>query len=182
MSEQAEPIDYAFRWSREIYAQIMMRRPPAGLKVTGSRRQLAMAVLACLVALLAVALLPVLLGLLPRGAVVALLWGAVAALISVLVVIIPYVKRAGASADLATRARQGEVRVTLGPAGIEAQTDLALTRSAWSAVAEVSEGPRATLIWIGALSAMPVPDDALPEGVDRAELKRRIAIWRGAAA
>jgi hypothetical protein len=182
VSETPEPFTYAFHWTPEVYAQLAARRPPATLQVTGSRRRLALAVLATLVALLAIALLPVLLGLLPRGALLALLWGAVAALLAVLLVIIPYVKRTRVAADMATRARQGEVRATLGPAGIETRTDLAFTRSGWGAVSEVSAAPKATLLWIGALTALPVPDAALPAGVDRAEALRRIAIWRGADA
>ena len=58
------------------------------------------------------------------------------------------------------------------------QTDIAYTRNTWDSIAAVSEAPKATLLWIGALIAMPAPDESLPEGVDRAELLRRIETWR----
>ena len=72
--------------------------------------------------------------------------------------------------------------MALGPEGIEAMTDLTFTQNRWDTVSAVSESPKAVLLWLGALIAMPVPDDALPDGVDRAELLRRIEQWRGEGA
>lgn len=182
MSERVDPISYAFRWTPDLYAQLSAKRPPSQLKVSGAKWQMLLAALATLVVMMAIAVLPVLLGFFPRDAILALLWGAVATLIAVLLVVIPYVKKAMARADLATRARQGEVHVTLGPDGIEATTDIAYSKQNWDVVSVIAEAPKATLLWIGATMAMPVPDEALPQGVDRAELIRRIAIWRGEGA
>ncbi len=178
MSGEAKDITYRFRWTPEVYAQLSAKRPPAALQVTGSRKQLAMAVIACGALVTGIAALPIALGLSDYDGFKLSLWGAIAALFSVLVVILPYVRRTRVAADLATRARQGEVRVTLGPEGVESQTDIAFTRNTWDSIAEVSEAPKSTLLWIGALIAMPVPDKSLPEGVDRAELLRRIETWR----
>lgn len=178
MTETPAPITYSFRWTPEVYAQLSAKRPPAALQVTGSRKQLAMAVIACAALVTGIAALPIPLGLSDYDGFMLSLWGAISAMFSVLVVIFPYVRRTRIAADLATRARQGEVRVTLGPEGVKSQTYIAFTRNTWDSVAEVSETPKATLLWIGALIAMPIPDEALPEGLDRAELLRRIKAWR----
>jgi len=178
----ADPISYSFRWTEEVYKQLTAKRPPAGLRVTGSRGQLAVAVGGCLAFVMMIAAAPIPLGLSDYHGYLLSLWGAVAGLLAVLLVIFPYVKGARISADLATRARQGEVRVALGPEGIEAMTDLTFTQNRWDTVSAVSESPKAVLLWLGALIAMPVPDDALPDGVDRAELLRRIEQWRGEGA
>jgi hypothetical protein len=176
-----EPITYSFRWTPEVYKQLTAKRPPASLHVNGKKGQIAVAVGGCLALILMIAAAPIPLGLSDTRGFALTLWGAVAALVGVLLVVFPYVKGARVEADLATRARQGEVRVTLGPDGIESESETGYTRSDWGAVAAVSEAPKATLLWLGALIVMPAPDAALPEGVDRAELLRRVAEWRGAA-
>ncbi len=178
MPDAPDPVTYSFRWTPEVYAQLTVRRPPARLRVTGSLGQLAVAVAGCLALVTAISAAPILFGLSDSDGFMLSLWGAIAAMFSALVVIFPYVKRTRIAADLATRVRQGEVRVTLGPEGIESVTDTARTYNKWPSISEVSEAPKATLLWIGALIAMPVPDEALPEGVDRTELLRRIEVWR----
>lgn len=50
---------------------------------------------------------------------------------------------------------------------------------AWSALQAVEPFDRAVWLSFEGAFGLPVPDDALPEGVDRAELLRRLDAWRG---
>jgi hypothetical protein len=139
-------------------------------------------VVACLALISAFAIGPALVGVYPRGDAIVALWGAVGGLLGVLLILIPYMRRKRIEADLATRLRQGKVRVTLSAEGVAMASDLSHGLTRWPGVALVSETPTALLLWLGAVMAAPVPDGALPLDVDRAEALRRIAAWREAAA
>ncbi len=121
-------------------------------------------------------------GLYPLDGAIIALWGAAGGLLAVLLVVIPHMRRARVAADLRTRIRHGEVRVRLSAEGVESESALARGLTRWAGVAAVSESRGATLIWFGALIAMPVPDAALPGGVTRADLLGRIDAWRRQAA
>lgn len=174
------PVAYRFAWSPELYGEIAARRPPPELGLTGSRRGLVWTVAGTVGLIAGLALAPVAFGLYPLDGAIMALWGAAAGLLAVLLVVLPHMRRARIAADLATRTRQGEVRVRLSAEGVETQSEVAESLTRWPGVALVSETPRATLIWLGALIALPVPDAALPEGVTRADLLARIAAWREA--
>lgn len=178
---QHQPVAYRFAWTPALYAEIVGRRAPTALGVTGSRRAMAGAVLAALALIAGLAVVPVPLGLYGSPGVVAALWGATAALLTVLLVVIPHIRRSRVAADLATRMRQGEVHVRLSSEGVETETMLSRAMTRWPGVALVSETPRTTLLWLGALMALPVPDAALPAGVVRRDLLDRIAAWRAGA-
>ena len=173
----ADPVEYRFTWTRELYRELTGSAPPE-LGLTGSRKGVAFTVAGAVALMAAVALLPPAFGLYPLDGAIVALWGGAGGLLAVLLVVIPHMRRARIDADLATRLRHGEVRVRLSAEGIESESALARGLTRWPGVAAVSETPRATLIWLGALIAMPVPDAALPEGVTRAELLKRIAAWR----
>ena len=177
-----EPISYRFAWTPALCAEITGRRPPPALGLTGSRAALAGVVVACMALISAFAIGPALVGVYPRGDAIVALWGAAGGLLGVLLILIPYMRRKRIEADLATRLRQGKVRVTLSAEGVAMASDLSHGLTRWPGVALVSETPTALLLWLGAAMAAPVPDGALPQGVDRAEALRRIAAWREAAA
>lgn len=176
-----EPLDYRFTWSRELYREIV-GGAPAELGLTGSRRQLVVTVAAAVGLIAVAALIPVPFGIYPWDGAIVALWGAAGGLFAVLLVVIPHMRRARIAADLRTRIRHGEMRVRLSAEGMEMETDVARGLTRWAGVAAVSETPRATLLWLGALIALPVPDAALPEGVTRADVLSRVAEWRRKAA
>ena len=175
-----EPLEYRFTWTRALYREITGGAPPE-LGLTGSRRDVAFTVSGAVALMGAVALLPPAFGFYPLDGAIIALWGAAGGLLAVLLVVIPHMRRARIDADLATRLRHGEVRVRLSAEGVESESQLARGLTRWAGVAAVSETPRATLIWLGALVALPVPDAALPEGVSRGDVLSRIAAWREAA-
>lgn len=181
MTEAPEPLAYRFAWTPELYREIT-GQAPAELGLTGSRRELVLTLAGAVGLIAAAGLLPVPFGLYTLDGAIIALWGAAGGLLAVLLVVIPHMRRARVAADLRTRIRHGEVRVRLSAEGVESESALARGLTRWPGVAAVSESPGATLIWFGALIAMPVPDAALPEGVTRADLLGRIAAWREAAA
>ena len=75
MSGEAKDITYRFRWTPEVYAQLSAKRPPAALQVTGSRKQLAMTVIACGALVTGIAALPIPLGLSDYDGFMLSLWG-----------------------------------------------------------------------------------------------------------
>lgn len=174
----AGPIVYEFRWTPELYGEIAGRRPPPALGLTGSTRSMAGATAAALAVIVGLTALPALAY--GADALLAALWGAASALLAVLLVLVPYLRRTRVAADLATRARQGPVRVTLSADGVQSETELAHSRTRWQGVALISETPGAVLLWLGAAFALPLPDAALPDGLDRAAALARIRAWREA--
>ncbi len=180
--ETPGPVEYRFTWTPEVYNEILARRPPEALGLTGSRKGMIWTVAGAVGLIAVLALLPMAFGLYGGEGGLIALWGAAAALLAVLLVVLPHMRRARIAADLATRARQGEVRVRLSAEGVAMASDHARGLTRWPGVALVSETPRAALIWLGALIAVPVPDAALPEGVTRADVLARIAAWREVAA
>ncbi|MEM8742817.1 MAG: hypothetical protein AAGE13_15155 [Pseudomonadota bacterium] len=53
---------------------------------------------------------------------------------------------------------------------------------AWSTILDVCDAEPGTALKLSNIDVVAIPDMALPHGIDRAELQRRIEIWRDAAA
>lgn len=90
-------------------------------------------------------------------------------------------QRATARILAASAAYREPVEMELRREGILMRTDLAETALRWSAVDEVVDLRRGLGLVTGA-AVLPLPDAALPEGMDREGLRRLIALWRGEGA
>jgi len=77
---------------------------------------------------------------------------------------------------------QGTMSLAVSGKGIIAEQAVSYTAYDWNAVLRIQEQALAVHLMVGDALSIPLPDAALPEGVDRAELLRRIDAWRGAAA
>lgn len=85
---------------------------------------------------------------------------------------------------LATPVMRAPLEVELRPEGVLARTELSETALTWDAVDAVIDlgaGPGGGLGLLAGAVVVPLPDRGLPEGLDRATLRNRIAGWRGRA-
>ncbi len=73
--------------------------------------------------------------------------------------------------------KAGEVVSRFGPDGIDSRSALGQSFSKWPGIGAVLEIPGGTAIRMGATS-MPVPDEALPEGMGGPEFRARLDSWR----
>jgi hypothetical protein len=76
--------------------------------------------------------------------------------------------------------RAGSFATTLSRRGIASRNPLSEGRILWPAILPVHEAPDGIALKLSAVEVIALPDAGLPDGIDRAELLRRIAVWRGA--
>lgn len=76
---------------------------------------------------------------------------------------------------------EGELETRLGPDGIEVSSPGASARLDWSAVEGVLLLKEAVVLQVPA-TLLPIPGDAMPDGLSRKDFKRRIDAWRETAA
>lgn len=76
----------------------------------------------------------------------------------------------------------GELVATLDPRGVEIRGDASLSRLDWQAVDDVLVLESGALVLLVPSEILPIPEDALPPGLTRAELVARIERWRERAA
>lgn len=74
----------------------------------------------------------------------------------------------------------GPAQIMLRPAGLRFATRHAEMVLDWNAVNGVSTYSGGLLLWTGIVAAIPLPDAALPEGLDRETMLARIEAWRRA--
>ena len=77
------------------------------------------------------------------------------------------------------RSQRGEAVVTLSAEGAEMRQGDELYALKWPAVTRVEEFGKGFMIFTTIFRGVPVPDEALPEGISRADAMRRVAEWRG---
>lgn len=77
--------------------------------------------------------------------------------------------------------RQGVTAVELSPEGIRAAHPLSDSVIRWPALLAMREGPSALHLMVSENFSLPVPDEVLPSGLSRAEVRRRVEAWRSGA-
>lgn len=77
------------------------------------------------------------------------------------------------------RAARGEAVVTLSDEGAEIRQGGEVYALDWPSVTRVQEWRRGVMLFSTVFRSVPVPDEALPEGVTRADVLARVKAWRG---
>lgn len=95
---------------------------------------------------------------------------------------IPVMNRRRIARAMSSPLSQGTFVLTLSDSGIIVEQAVSYSAYAWNAVMQIQEEPLALHMMFGQALSMPIPDAALPEGIDRDEILQRIETWRAAAA
>ena len=95
---------------------------------------------------------------------------------------IPAMNRRRIARAMSSPLSQGTFLLTLSGTGIIVEQAVSYTAYDWNAVMRVQEEALALHLMVGHTLSVPIPDAALPEGIDRAEVRERIEAWRAAAA
>ncbi len=76
-------------------------------------------------------------------------------------------------------AARPETHNVLNEKGVSHQSEHFLEQIEWECFLDIAERSSGLILYFGSGRGIFVPDDALPSGVNRQEVLRRIAIWRG---
>ena len=95
---------------------------------------------------------------------------------------LPALNRRRIAARLSSPLSQGPLSITVSGKGIIAEQAVSYTAYDWNAVTQVQEGPLALHLMMGEALSVPIPYDALPDGVDPENLQQRVEGWRAGAA
>ena len=95
---------------------------------------------------------------------------------------IPAMNRRRIARVMSSPLSQGTRSLSLSEKGIIVEQAVSYSAYDWSAVQWVQQGELALHLMVGETLSVPVPFDALPEGVTADDLRGRVAAWRGEGA
>ena len=77
-------------------------------------------------------------------------------------------------------AKQGLIEVVFDAGGISQSSKMATSRHVWAAIDDIIPGRDCTLIFMGP-NTLPIPDDALPNGMSRSKFIAHLQQWKSAS-
>ena len=107
--------------------------------------------------------------------------GAVGMLVFLLLVMRPFWAKWYLREAAAAPINRGAMRLRLDAEGVHAENDVLRQRVRWPGVLGVTQSATATGIWFGRGTLVVLPDEALPEGLDRSAMMTQIETWRAEA-